>query len=245
MQRLKISIEDQIEHMKFKGVKFNIINEEQAKQYLCDNTYFFKIKAYAKMFDTYRTGDKKGKYVDLEFAYLRELAVIDMHLRHFILKAAVDVEHAIKVQFMDDFNNCSSNGYDIVDEYFQIYPDLKNKILRKKDNSYCEDLIDKLEKEGYAVWNLIEIISFGDFINLYRLFYEKYPPEKGKKIYAYPMYNIKSLRNAAAHNNCILNQLMKGKNSRYNHNKKVISFVSKIDGIGKAEAELYGAAGST
>ena len=138
---------------------------------------------------------------------------------------------------MDDFNNCSSDGYDIVDEYFQIYPELKDKILRKKDNSYCEDLIDKLQVEGYAVWNLIEIISFGEFINLYRLFYEKYPPEKSKKIYTYPMYNIKSLRNAAAHNNCILNQLMKGKNNRYNPNKKVISFVSKIEGIGKEQRQ--------
>lgn len=31
----------------------------------------------------------------LEFAYLKELAILDMHLRHFILKTSVDLEHTI------------------------------------------------------------------------------------------------------------------------------------------------------
>lgn len=235
MQRPKFSVDEQIEHMKSKGIKFNIVNEAEASKYLCDNTYYFKIKSYAKMFERYRLGDKKGQYVDLEFAYLKELAIVDMHLRHFILKASVDVEHAIKVQFMEDFNNSKSDGYDIVAEYFRVYPDIEEKILRKKDNSYCEDLINKLKVEGYAVWNLIEIISFGDFINLYRLFYEKFPDAKQGKVFTYPMYSIKSLRNAAAHNNCILNQLMKAKDDEVKINKKVTSFVSKIDGIGKEQ----------
>ena len=137
MQRPKFSVDEQIEHMKSKGIKFNIVNEEEARRYLRDNTYYFKIKSYAKMFERYRIGEKKGQYVDLEFAYLKELAIVDMHLRHFILKASVDVEHAIKVQFMEDFNNSKSDGYDIVEEYFRVYPDMEEKILRKKDNSYC------------------------------------------------------------------------------------------------------------
>lgn len=233
MQRPKFSVEEQINHMKSKGIKFNIINEEEAHKYLSNNTYYFKIKSYEKMFERYRIGEKKGQYVDLEFAYLRELAIVDMHLRHFILNACVDIEHAIKVQFMNDFNNSKSNGYDVVEEYFKHYPDMQDKILKKKDNSYCEDLINKLKVEGYAVWNLIEIISFGDFINLYKLFYEMFPDAKQGKLYTYPMYNIKSLRNAAAHNNCILNQLMKPKHNNFNTNKNVNSYVSKIDGIGR------------
>ena len=183
MKRPKFSIDEQINHMKSKGIKFNIINEEDARKYLSSNTYYFKIKSYEKMFERYRAGDKKGQYVDLEFAYLRELAIIDMHLRHVILKTCVDIEHAIKVQFMSDFNNSESDGYDIIREYFKRYPDMQDKILRKKDNSYCEDLINKLKIEGYAVWNLIEIISFGDFINLYRLFYEMFPNAKQGRLY--------------------------------------------------------------
>lgn len=234
MQRPKITVKEQVQHMKSKGIKFNIISEDEACEYLTNNTYFFKIKTYAKLFETYRSGEKKGQYVDLDFAYLKELANIDMHLRHLILTACVDVEHAIKVQFMRDFNNSESNGYDFVEYYFQSYPDMNDKILRKKDNSYCENLINKLKVEGYAVWNLIEIISFGDFINFYKLFYETYPNAKQDIIYTYPMYSIKSLRNAAAHNNCILNQLAAERKDG-NLNRKVITFVSKIGEIGKTQ----------
>ena len=119
--------------------------------------------------------------------------------------------------------------------FFTRYPDRKDKILLKKDNSYCEDLINKLDNEGYALWNLIEIVSFGDFIDLYRLFYEKYPDALSGHNYTYPMYNIKSLRNAAAHNNCILNQLSKQKGSDARQNKKIITFVSKIGEIGRTQ----------
>ena len=81
--RRKLTVKEQVEHMKSKGIQFNIITEEDAESYLNGNTYYFKLKAY----------------VNLEFAYLKELAILDMHLRHFILKTSVDLEHTIKVKF--------------------------------------------------------------------------------------------------------------------------------------------------
>ena len=176
-----------------------------------------------------------GRYVNLEFAYLKELAILDMHLRHFILKTSVDVEHTIKVKFLTDFNKSTSDGYEIIDKFFTYYPDVKNKILEKRKTSYCADLIDKLEYEGYAIWNIIELLSFGDFINLYELFYREYPEAKDGILYTYPMRSIKSLRNAAAHNNCILNQLTRSRSNNTHVNKKVVSFVSQNNLIGKAQ----------
>ena len=119
-KRPKISVKDQIKHMKSKGIKFSIVTEPEAEKYLTENTYYFKIKSYAKMFEKYQTTERAGQYVNLEFAFLKELAIIDMHLRHLILKVAVDVEHSIKVQFMQDFNNCACDGYEIIDDFF--YP---------------------------------------------------------------------------------------------------------------------------
>ena len=80
----KLTVEQQIQHMKSKGVQFNIVSEEEATSYLTSNTYYFKIKAYAKNYDKYRTTEKAGQYVNLEFAYLKDLAIIDMLLRHYI-----------------------------------------------------------------------------------------------------------------------------------------------------------------
>lgn len=233
--RRKLTVKEQVEHMKSKGIQFNIITEEDAESYLNGNTYYFKLKAYAKMFEKYRVNEKAGQYVNLEFAYLKELAILDMHLRHFILKTSVDLEHTIKVKFLTDFNNSTSDGYEIIDKFFTQYSDVKDKILKKSKNSYCTDLIDKLESEGYAIWNVVELLSFGDFINLYDLFYQEYPEAKNGILYTYPMRSIKNLRNAAAHNNCILNQLTKSRSSELRINNKVISFVSQNSKIGKTQ----------
>ena len=73
-KKKKLSIDEQIEHMKNIGIKFNLVSEEQAKAYLENDTYFFKIKAYAKNYDK----NKEGKYTNLDFGYLKELSLFPM-----------------------------------------------------------------------------------------------------------------------------------------------------------------------
>ena len=40
--RKKLTVNEQIEHMKSKGIQFNIISEKDAENYLNENTYYFK-----------------------------------------------------------------------------------------------------------------------------------------------------------------------------------------------------------
>lgn len=51
----KFTIDEQIEHMKKKGVKFELFIADQAKQFLQYNTYYFKFKSYAKSFERKKT----------------------------------------------------------------------------------------------------------------------------------------------------------------------------------------------
>jgi hypothetical protein len=70
MRKRKLTIDEQIDYMKNKsGIKFNIVSEEEAKNFLTKNTYYFKIKAYAKNYEKYQEGENAGKYINLEFAY--------------------------------------------------------------------------------------------------------------------------------------------------------------------------------
>jgi hypothetical protein len=82
MRKQKLNLNQQIEHMKHKGIKFELIGIDEAKHFLGDNTYFFKIKAYAKNYNK----NTDGHYVNLDFAYLKELSVLDMRLKQTILK---------------------------------------------------------------------------------------------------------------------------------------------------------------
>ena len=69
----KMTIPQQIENMKKKGISFEVCSEVEARKFLAEHNYYFKIKAYAHNYDRYMTPEKNGQYINLDFAYLREL----------------------------------------------------------------------------------------------------------------------------------------------------------------------------
>lgn len=229
MHKAKLSIDEQIDHMKTKkGILFNIVNEETAKSFLTNHNYYFRLKAYAKNYDQYNSGPHKGKYINLEFAYLQELSTLDMYLRKCILKMTIDIEHFLKTQLMRDFaTNDKEDGYTIVKEFLAQHTKVMETIQKTKYGSVCSDLIDKY-MDDFAIWNIIEVMSFGDFINLYKLYYERYPSEQSVSDL---LWSARILRNASAHNNCLLNSLKKPYNIRIRRNWEVTKYVSQIPGI--------------
>lgn len=70
----KLTISKQIEHMKKRGIAFDVVSEEKATRYLEENNNYFKLRAYRKNYS--KNGE--GKHVGLDFAYLRDIAIIDM-----------------------------------------------------------------------------------------------------------------------------------------------------------------------
>lgn len=230
MQKIKLSsVNDLIIHMKDKkGIQFSVVDEESAKEFLLHNNYYFKLKSYAKNYDKYNQGANVGKYIGLEFAYLQELSIIDMHLRKFIIKMTLDIEHHLKTQLLRDFmENDSEDGYTIVAAFLSRYPYVRDNILIKGKNSYCTDLVLKY-KDNFAIWNIVEVLSFGDFINFYEMYYRKYKNHNGLINFLWP---VKFLRNAAAHNNCLINSLKRPYNSQIKTNKEINTFISRIPGI--------------
>lgn len=96
MGRPKLNVEEQIDHLKKKGVRFSIISEKEALDYLLKNNNFFKLTAYRKNYQK----NREDKYVNLEFAYLRDLAIIDMRIRKCLLDMCLDVEHNTRMKIV-------------------------------------------------------------------------------------------------------------------------------------------------
>lgn len=198
-KREKLSIPGQIAHMKKKGIKFEHMSEAQASRFLDNNNYYFKLKAYCKNYNK----NANGEYQGLDFAYMVDLSTIDMHLRKFIIGVSLDVEHFLKVKLLREFlRDGSEDGYEIVNEFFDMHHRIKEEVLEKGKSSYCADMIEH-HKDGFAIWNIIEVLSFGHFAMLYDWFYTKHPSKDSLTNMLLP---IKSLRNAAAHNNCLINK---------------------------------------
>jgi abortive infection bacteriophage resistance protein len=211
------------------GIKFNIINEYDAEEFLKNNNYYFKIKSYAKNYNKYDKGINVGKYVNLEFAYLKELSILDMHLRKYIIKITLDIEHFLRTQLLRDCSeNDNEDGYGIIKDFFIKYPYIEKNINDKNNkNSVCGELIVKYQ-DDFAIWNIAEVLSFGDFIKLYEMYYRKYPCAENMCKY---LWSVKFLRNAAAHNSCLLNSLKNPYSTQINLYKDINTFISKIDGI--------------
>ena len=224
-----------IQHLDEKGVKFNLINKASAQKYLEDNNNYFKLVSYRKNFPKYENGENIGKYIDLDFKMLMDLSIVDMRIRKTMLNIVLDLEHYAKVKLLSKIENTSKDGYTIVEEYIQ---DLKNKheyeflekeLDKNKTGTYCGDLVTKYNGE-YPIWVFVEIIPFGRLIKFYRFVAEKLQDRKMIDE-SYMLMDVRELRNACAHNNCIINDL-KAYTSKYSANYRVLNEVAKI-GISK------------
>ena len=75
-----------------------------------------------------------------------------------------------------------------------------DKELSRHQTKYAKGLIEKY-RGNFAVWNIIEVQTFSQFIDLYDMYYDKYQQKHVETRY---LNVVKSLRNCIAHNNCLM-----------------------------------------
>ena len=224
-----------IKHLEEKGVKFDLISKNDAQKYLEENNNYFKLVSYRKNFPKYENGENEGKYIELDFKMLEDLSIIDMRLRKTMLSIVLDVEHYAKVKLLSKVEKTTKDGYSLVEEYINQlkksneYDLLENELNKNIKGTYCGDLVSKYKGE-YPIWVFVEIIPFGRFIKFYMFVAEKLQ-DKEMLDEAYLLKNVRELRNACAHNNCILNDL-KAETSKYKTNYKILNEIAQI-GISK------------
>lgn len=224
----KLSYIQQIDHLKRKGVQFHKMSENEALHYLQYNNDFFKLKSYRKNFNKDLS---KDKYVHLDFAYLIDLAIIDTRLRMIIAELSLNVEHFSKVDLLQKVTlNQDEDGYSIVDDYIKnLSADnlstLKYELRRSLNSPYCHDLY-KAYRNHMPIWVFVELISFGSYIYFYLFcadrFHDRYMRDT-----AYLLKKVKTIRNAAAHNNCIINNL-KRKDNPHNPSRLLQNALSDL-----------------
>ncbi len=203
MPKEKFSIDGQIQQMKSKGITFNMICEAKAKEFLQNHTYYFRLKFYTNNYIKYTKGENAGKYANLDFAYLKELSLLDVYLRRALFPIVMDVEHYAKISLLNSLGkNKREDGYKVVSELLKQNKWLAKEIERQKA-PYTAGLINKY-KDNFAVWNIIEVLTFSNLIVLYDFYYAKYDQKHVEPSY---FYSVRNIRNSIAHNNCLLHDL--------------------------------------
>lgn len=230
-----LTIDEQIDHLKENGITFNIMSEDKAKDYLRYNNNYFKLTSYRKNFDKYQAGKYIGKYLDLDFGYLVDLAVIDMELRYIFVQLALDIEHYIKMQLMRMTEDNQENGYSICKDFEnslnQKQSDrLNDEINRNKNNVYCGNLVNKY-CDNFPIWAFLELIPFGRLVYFYGFCAKRFNSQEMEDRF-YALKTCNQIRNAAAHSSCIINEI---KPYTADHEPRYIvrQALSQIPGISK------------
>lgn len=239
-----LTIDQLICHMKSKRIKFTIISEDEAKKFLSENDYYFKLASYRTLYPKILSplGEDTGNYQNLEFAYLKELSEIDTLVRYFIMEMCLDIEHSLKVRLVSAItDNNAEDGYELVKQFFKK-EDSKFYILRKinthKNGEYCRNLINKYYPY-IPIWVLVELVSFGDLIRLCN-FYEEFYNCSGSIIPKNSLMNIvRDLRNASAHGNCLLNNLDTKLELTKQPDSLITCFIKNMTTISKEQRRNY------
>lgn len=221
----KCSSGELVNKMMSKGITFNDISPENAESYMLNNNNYLRLCSYRKNFSKHTKGINNGKYIDLDFNDLRVLANLDLQLRKSILGICMDIEHSIKLNILKECeNNINDDGYTITFKFLQGNPYICKEIVKKSLHGHLTDLLSHYISTDYTndslecvtdrgekfylsipIWVLLEGLTFNNLISFYEFYFQEI--DKKLLIEKGVLNCVRSIRNACAHNNCILTEL--------------------------------------
>ncbi|EQB34779.1 hypothetical protein M948_20550 [Virgibacillus sp. CM-4] len=220
----KISFEEMIQHLDEKGIKFERTTKKQAQEILMNSNFFYKIRSFRKNFEK----NENGKYLNLDFFMLNDLATLDMRLRYILIHMCLDLEHTLKTKLVKDITlDNKENGKDIVEQFLEnrskkSLEDYYNPLRNPKHPNH--GIYRKFNNVTPPIWVFCELITFGELVAFIEYYCYKYlnKPTRYYKPLGKNLKFIKNIRNLAAHNSPIINEIT-GKNQ--------ISFKNNIPNI--------------
>lgn len=237
--RPMMKITEMVTYLKNKNIKFELMTEKEAEKYLRANNNYYNLTAYKNNFERYIIDGKcVDKYIDLDFAYLKDMAIIDYRVRLLFFKIIINIEHYLKIRILNIIENIDEeDGYRIVNMYLEkdfndnSFPKkVHNSIFKKVGSEYYQKIFSKYDidrdkkLENIPIWEFLEIITFGELVNFYEYFAREYELKKEIKN-VFILREIVKLRNAVAHNSCVLSELGK-KDNKFSPDYKIVDYLN-------------------
>lgn len=206
----KLTVDEQIEHLKSKGVTFDLCDEEKAARILSEQDHYFRLAAYRVLFPKRIGGKHDGEYAGLDFGHLVDLAGIDQELRGFLLPLTLDVESAAKTRLVQRITeDPGEDGYSVFADYLAHLNHAdrnrrKGEISRLENDAYLGPLVERYPIDEMPAWVFLELSSFGAFANFYLFCADRWSDSSMRSEH-YLLRCANSIRNAAAHSSAIIN----------------------------------------
>ena len=242
--RLFLTSAQLVEHLKSRGVTFTPCSEADAARYLDNDNNYLRTASYRKLYPRQLEGGHVGDYVNLDFGSLVALSSLDRQLRETFLAISVDVEHFARVKVLRRAVAEGENGYDIVRDFYaslnhkrehSIKGDLARRSRDDEDrDAYAGDLIAHY-RDDMPVWVLMEVVEFGTLLTFYKFCAERWDDTEMEQEH-YVLKSVKALRNATAHNHCVINGFAAGAPAPDYHTNALITRALNAAGVRRTKS---------
>lgn len=207
-----LSVEEQIAQLKSQGVTFDLCPVEEARAYLTDRTYYFKLRSFRTLYDKRVGGARDGQYINLDFGHLRALASLDRDLRYALLPLTLDVEHAARTKLIRTITERDDeDGYSICADYMASLNHSernrrKGDVKMLMNDIYCSGLLAKYgtDPAKMPAWVVAELFSFGSLAGFYLFCGKRWGDPTIEKEH-YMLRQAQFIRNACAHSSNMIN----------------------------------------
>jgi len=231
------SAQELVSHMQQKGITFHIVSPDNAADYMRNNNNYFRVASYRKNYNKQLDANQNpiDKYVNLDFGYLQDLAIIDMELRYTFLQLSLDIEHFTKLELLREIENHNEDGYQIVIDYINSLDaehkkHLQRELEQNRNSIYTGDIYKKYIS-NLPVWVFLELIPLGTMLYFYRFCAYRFKSKDMQKN-LFILLQCKNIRNACAHSDCIINDLHRN-TSRYGTSFLITQKLSHIHGLNR------------
>ncbi|MFI3684264.1 Abi family protein [Vagococcus fluvialis] len=194
----KLTLDEQVQYLKYKGITFNIYDESKAKIILSDTNYYYKLSVARKLFDK----DYTNRYINLDFGLLVDLSSIDMGIRYLLLQMCLDIEHSLKAALNSDLS-----------ENPKIDPYIFVQQFRNKNRKFYNQTVDRFSRTKYMkqmynkrggqipIWVLLEISDMGGLLEILKFYVKKNNKSSNLVNASKILLYAKNIRNTCAHSN--------------------------------------------
>lgn len=162
--KLPITVADQIEKLKLRGLKFD--NEIQAQHYL-SNISYYRLRAYTYPFQD-NLQDEQPFNVDITFEQIIDLYIFDRKLRLLIFDAIEKIEIALRTQIIYHFALSHGSHWQLKPELYRDHMRFANHLdsLQKEIDRSNETFIDHYRNKYTnptepPSWMSLEVSSMG------------------------------------------------------------------------------------
>ena len=182
------TIEEQINLLKSRNILFE--NEENAKKILLHNNYYNIVNGYKDLFlDNNNLTNYKQ---NTNFEEIYSLYEFDRQIRNIFLEYILKIENSLRSLIAYYFSEEYGNDNYLKLENFETFNNIcANKDTKQRQIKFIQTLIGNINKNiaqnmenkyinhymtqyGFApLWVLVNILSFGDICNFYRLMKQK------------------------------------------------------------------------